>query len=131
MARCFPVRTLCLGLLIALPSVLLAQQTKPRARDWGIPFGGTPGPLNAITDIKGIEVGQVTLIEGEESFSGQGSGHTGVTAILPRGRRIPTGLRRLVDPERQRRNDRDDVGRRVRVPVGLVMITNTMNRRSA
>ena len=53
MARCFPVRTLCLGVLIALPCVLLSQQTRPRARDWGIPFGGTPGPLNAITDVKG------------------------------------------------------------------------------
>lgn len=88
MARCFPIRTLCLGLLIALPSVLLAQQTKPRARDWGIPFGGTPGPLNAITDVKGIEVGQVTLIEGEGKLQrGKGPVRTGVTAILPRGKK--------------------------------------------
>ena len=88
MARCFPIRTLCLGFLIALPSVLLAQQTKPRARDWGIPFGGTPGPLNAITDVKGIEVGQVTLIEGEGKLQrGKGPVRTGVTAVLPRGKK--------------------------------------------
>ncbi len=88
MARCFPVRTLCLGLLIASPSVLLSQQTKPRARDWGIPFGGTPGPLNAITDVKGIEVGQVTLIEGEGKLQrGKGPVRTGVTAVLPRGKK--------------------------------------------
>ena len=39
---------------------------KPRARDLGIPFDGTPGPLNAITDVKGVEVGFVTLLEGSE-----------------------------------------------------------------
>jgi len=88
MARCFSVRTLCLGLLIALPNALLSQQTKPRARDWGIPFGGTPGPLNAITDVKGIEVGQVTLIEGEGKLErGKGPVRTGVTAVLPRGKK--------------------------------------------
>jgi len=51
---------------------------KPRARDLGIPFEGTPGPLNAITDVGGVEVGMTTLIEGEGV-------RTGVTAILPRG----------------------------------------------
>ena len=47
-----------------IPSMAFAQQ-KPRARELGIPFSGTPGPLNAITDVAGIEVGQVTLIRGE------------------------------------------------------------------
>jgi D-aminopeptidase len=52
---------------------------KPRARSLGIPFGGTPGPWNAITDVPGVEVGYATLIEGE-------SVRTGVTGIHPRGR---------------------------------------------
>ncbi|HSE67955.1 MAG TPA: P1 family peptidase [Gemmatimonadales bacterium] len=88
MARRLPVRTLCLGLLMAVPSTLPSQQTKPRARDWGIPFGGTPGPLNAITDVKGVEVGQVTLIQGDgELQRGKGPVRTGVTAVLPRGKK--------------------------------------------
>jgi L-aminopeptidase/D-esterase-like protein len=52
---------------------------KPRARSLGIPFAGTPGPWNAITDVPGVEVGFATLIEGD-------SVRTGVTAIHPRGR---------------------------------------------
>ena len=56
-----------------------AQPAKPRARDLGIPFDGTPGPLNAITDVPGVAVGHCTLIEGS-------SVRTGVTAILPAGR---------------------------------------------
>jgi D-aminopeptidase len=51
---------------------------KPRARALGIPFGGTPGPWNAITDVPGVEVGYTTLISGD-------SVRTGVTAIHPRG----------------------------------------------
>jgi D-aminopeptidase len=51
---------------------------KPRARSLGIPFGGTPGTWNAITDVPGVEVGYATLIEGE-------SVRTGVTGIHPRG----------------------------------------------
>jgi D-aminopeptidase len=54
----------------------------PRARALGIPFDGTPGPLNAITDVQPVAVGYATLIEG----SGQHAVRTGVTAILPRGR---------------------------------------------
>ncbi|MEO8431523.1 MAG: P1 family peptidase [Acidobacteriota bacterium] len=61
-------------------------QTKPRARDLGIPFGGTPGPLNAITDVAGVQVGYATLISGEGKMPpGQGPVRTGVTAIFPRG----------------------------------------------
>lgn len=65
-----------LAALILAPSTLAA---KPRARDLGVPFEGTPGPLNAITDVAGVEVGHETIIRGE-------SVRTGVTALLPRGR---------------------------------------------
>ncbi len=60
-----------------------ASLAGPRARDLGVPFDGTPGPLNAITDVAGVTVGHTTLIED------LANGHkvrTGVTAILPRGR---------------------------------------------
>jgi D-aminopeptidase len=61
-------------------------QSKPRARDLGVPFDGTPGPLNAITDVKGVEVGYTTLISGSGKLKvGVGPVRTGVTAILPRG----------------------------------------------
>jgi len=63
---------------------------RPRARDLGIPFDGEPGPLNAITDIAGIEVGFTTLIEGEGPVvPGKGPIRTGVTALLPRGKLGP------------------------------------------
>ena len=62
-------------------------ETKPRARDLGIPFEGTPGALNAITDVVGVEVGHTTLIEGEGALVvGKGPVRTGVTVILPRGK---------------------------------------------
>jgi D-aminopeptidase len=62
-------------------------QIKPRARDLGVPFDGTPGALNAITDVKGVEVGHTTLISGEGRLKvGVGPVRTGVTAILPRGK---------------------------------------------
>ncbi len=61
-------------------------QDKPRARDLGIPFEGTPGPFNAITDVAGVMVGHTTLIAGEGPLRiGEGPVRTGVTAILPRG----------------------------------------------
>ena len=60
-----------------------ASAGEPRARDLGIPFEGSPGPLDAITDIPGITVGQVTLIE---DLADGRKVRTGVTAILPRGR---------------------------------------------
>jgi len=64
-----------------------AAQTKPRARDLGVPFDGTPGPLNAITDVRGVEVGHTTLISGEGALKvGVGPVRTGVTAVLPRGK---------------------------------------------
>ncbi len=70
-----------LTLLMALATAVCVAD--PRARDLGVPFDGQPGPLNAITDVAGVAVGQVTLIED------LADGHkvrTGVTAILPRGR---------------------------------------------
>jgi len=70
-----------------LPSCSRAQD-KPRARDIGVPFEGIPGPLNAITDVQGVEVGHTTLISGDGPLVvGEGPVRTGVTAILPRGKR--------------------------------------------
>lgn len=64
-----------------------AGQAEPRARDLGVPFDGTPGPLNAITDVAGVEVGHTTLISGEGKLVvGKGPVRTGVTAVLPRGK---------------------------------------------
>jgi D-aminopeptidase len=64
------------------------EQMMARARELGIPLDGVPGPLNAITDVPGVEVGQTTLIAGDGPLVvGQGPVRTGVTAILPRGRR--------------------------------------------
>jgi len=63
-----------------------ATQAGARARDLGIPFEGTPGPLNAITDVPGVEVGQKTLISGEGPLVvGKGPVRSGVTTIFPRG----------------------------------------------
>jgi L-aminopeptidase/D-esterase-like protein len=60
---------------------------KSRARDLGIPLDGKPGKLNAITDVKGVEVGHTTLISGEgELVVGEGPVRTGITAIFPRGK---------------------------------------------
>ena len=62
-------------------------QTRPRARDLGVPFDGTPGRFNAITDVKGVEVGHTTLISGEGKLVvGRGPVRTGVTAVFPQGK---------------------------------------------
>src|SRR2546425_334560 len=72
------------ALLILTSSV--QAQARPRARDLGVPFDGTPGPLNAITDVAGVTVGHSTIIQGQGKLVvGQGPIRTGVTAILPRG----------------------------------------------
>lgn len=64
----------------------LEAQSNPRARDLGIPFEGSPGPFNAITDVSEVTVGHVTIIRGEGRLVvGEGPVRTGVTAILPRG----------------------------------------------
>ena len=62
-------------------------QNKTRARDLGIPFEGTTGPFNSITDVKGVEVGYTTLISGDGKLVvGHGPIRTGITAILPQGK---------------------------------------------
>src|SRR5262245_19794977 len=72
---------------LAGASLLVQAQAKPRARALGIPFDGTPGPLNAITDVAGVEVGHATIIRGEGPLViGQGPVRTGVTAVWPRGK---------------------------------------------
>ena len=71
---------------LALFALASATQADARARDLGIPFEGTPGPLNAITDVPGVEVGQKTLISGEGPLVvGKGPVRSGVTTIFPRG----------------------------------------------
>ncbi len=68
----------------ALPAA--GQQTRPRARDLGVPFLGTPGTLNAITDVAGVTVGHTTIVAGEGPLrAGAGPVRTGVTVVLPRG----------------------------------------------
>jgi hypothetical protein len=87
---------------LAFLAVALASQAGARARDLGIPFEGKPGPLNAITDIRGVEVGQKTLIEGNGVLRvGVGPVRTGVTVVFPRGKADP-----LLQSQRQWRDDR-------------------------
>ncbi len=82
------MRCRAVALALVLSAAAAAAQPPPRrARDLGVPFEGTPGPLNAITDVAGVEVGLVTLVSGEGTLvTGKGPVRTGVTAILPRGR---------------------------------------------
>ena len=83
------LKSRCAALISALLFLLpfATAQSKPRARDLGVPFDGKPGPLNAITDVKGVEVGYTTLISGEGKLKvGEGPVRTGVTAIFPRGK---------------------------------------------
>ncbi len=84
--KILPALAVCLSLTFALH----AQEkpsAKARARDLGVPFDGTPGPLNAITDVSGVLVGHTTLISGEGKLQvGKGPVRTGVTAVLPRGK---------------------------------------------
>jgi D-aminopeptidase len=73
---------------VAATSNTLAQTSpRPRERDLGLPIGGTPGRLDAITDVAGVEVGYATLISGEGKLVvGQGPVRTGVTVVFPRGK---------------------------------------------
>jgi len=84
------MKTLQLCLTLSVSIVLTCAgiaQAKPRARDLGVPFDGTPGQFNAITDVKGVEVGHTTLISGSGKLVvGKGPVRTGVTAIFPRGK---------------------------------------------
>ncbi|MCF1193013.1 P1 family peptidase [Mangrovimonas sp. AS39] len=73
--------------IITLLLCFYSHAQKPRARDLGVPFVGVPGLNNAITDVKGVEVGYSTIISGEgENVIGKGPIRTGVTAIFPRGK---------------------------------------------
>ncbi len=82
----FSTSPICL-ILFPLLCLVTAAQSKPRARDLGVPFDGTPGPYNAITDVRGVEVGHTTLISGAGKLNvGVGPVRTGVTAIHPRGK---------------------------------------------
>ncbi len=84
--------TRCAATLLCLITVSAsvcsqAANVKPRARDLGVPFDGSPGKFNAITDVSGVEVGHVTLVKGEGKLvRGKGPIRTGVTAIHPRGK---------------------------------------------
>ncbi len=75
-------KLLSILLIFSFCALSIPSQTKPRARDLGIPFEGNTGKFNAITDVNGVEVGYTTLISGE----GKKAIRTGVTAILPQGK---------------------------------------------
>ena len=76
-----------LTLTLVLDGVPAAADEPDRARDLGIPFEGTSGPLNSITDIAGIEVGHTTLFDGNGALEvGKGPVRTGVTVVHPRGK---------------------------------------------
>lgn len=79
--------------IVAAPLLPSAAEEGLRARDLGVPFGGVPGPLNAITDVEGVEVGQITLISGNGALRvGEGPVRTGVTIIHPRGKNSTEGV---------------------------------------
>src|SRR5687768_9812510 len=99
MTTTFPMRAHRVLHLLTLAAVSVAAATpvdaqeRARARDLGINLPGTPGPLNAITDVAGVEVGHTTLIRGDGRLvRGQVPVRTGVTAILPRGRTGPDSV---------------------------------------
>jgi len=83
---CRQLRILVVAIGCIIPLIAIGQDD-PRARDLGIPFAGTPGPYNAITDVAGVTVGHTTLISGDGKLDvGSGPVRTGVTAIHPRGK---------------------------------------------
>ena len=82
------VASLTVAALLALATT--EAQTKARARELGIPIGGTAGPLDAITDVAGVEVGHATIISGSGALVvGKGPIRTGVTVVHPRGKNSP------------------------------------------
>jgi D-aminopeptidase len=89
--KAMPVIVAFCLVLVLLGAVVLAADNRPRARDFGLVVGVLPtGPLNAITDVAGVKVGQVTIIEGKDV-------RTGVTAVLPHGGnifqdKVPAGI---------------------------------------
>lgn len=77
----------CIIAAFLITALTALAQTKPRARDLGVPFEGTTGKHNAITDVPGIEVGYKTIVEGKGKLEpGKGPVRTGVTVILPKGK---------------------------------------------
>lgn len=81
------MRKLIPVLILAIFCVKAQPQSPVRARDLGIPFDGTPGKFNSITDVDSVLVGYKTLIKGEGKFVlGEGPVRTGVTVIFPRGK---------------------------------------------
>jgi D-aminopeptidase len=98
-AKRIAAKTLLVSVMVAVVCCVILTAAPPagtqgakierevRARDLGVPFEGTPGPLDAITDVKGVEVGYRTLISGDGKLVvGTGPVRTGVTAIFPRGK---------------------------------------------
>src|SRR3954463_7398393 len=86
------VRMLALSLaaIATIASTTIIAQAKPRENDRKLPIGGTPGPLDAITDVAGVEVGHTTLISGSGKLEvGKGPVRTGVTVVHPRGKANP------------------------------------------
>jgi D-aminopeptidase len=82
-----PILLCVCAVLVGASFAQEGSAAKVRARDLGVPFDGTPGPLNAITDVTGVTVGHTTLISGEGKLVvGQGPVRTGVTAVFPRGK---------------------------------------------
>src|ERR1700728_5500655 len=78
---------LACGAAQAAPASVIVADAPARARDLGVPFHGTPGTYNAITDVPGVEVGHTTLISGNGKLVvGHGPVRTGVTVILPTGK---------------------------------------------
>jgi D-aminopeptidase len=84
------VTAACCVILAAAPIVAAQSanlEREVRARELGVPFEGMPGPLDSITDVKGVEVGYRTLISGDGKLVvGTGPVRTGVTAVFPRGK---------------------------------------------
>src|ERR1700719_1580503 len=81
------LRTLALCFFPLAFCLCAPAASRPRARDAGVPLEGSPGPLNAITDVAGVAVGHSTIISGDGKLVvGTGPVRTGVTAVLPRGK---------------------------------------------
>ncbi len=115
--------------ILLICTVVSASGQNPRARDLGIPFEGTPGVLNAITDVDGVEVGHATIVRGSGPLViGEGPVRTGVTAVWPRGRDEPDPVYAAWftlngDGEMTGTNWVRDSG----IMEGPVMITNTLS----
>jgi len=75
------------GLAIGSAAAQGVAASRPRERELGLPIGGTAGPLDAITDVAGVEVGHTTLVSGSGKLVvGKGPVRTGVTVVHPRGK---------------------------------------------